>query len=314
MSRKSEELVAAYKEGRLLEVAYEISHGSNENRLSVSNLLVELHNKKDIDLIEAFLGLRNNIQNVPDFFLSRHLFEEALPTIAAPVQQVMSCVLHLACEAGNDLAANTVVRAFVDFLIADPYRPFKALKVIRKSPNDWSDFVCPTILAGTRINLEEYFGHAVKLVDHEDSAISRNAIYSLGRIFYPDRSPYPKRAIEKVVRMAEQKNDDSDMAVVVKTASSLARIDATLKEKAHSAISIALEKGADQTLHAVTEEFGFHVNDLPEKLLNLLVSSLPRVKAENKGSIDNIDFGISTLFKKDKYLAIECLEKRVFAD
>ncbi len=44
MDRKSEKLVAAYQEGRLIEVAYEMSHGCKENRLSVSGLLAELHN------------------------------------------------------------------------------------------------------------------------------------------------------------------------------------------------------------------------------------------------------------------------------
>ena len=81
MDRKSEKLVAAYQEGRLIEVAYEMSHGCKENRLSVSGLLAELHNKGDIDLIDAFSGLQKNTPNGPDFFLSRHLFEKALPTL-----------------------------------------------------------------------------------------------------------------------------------------------------------------------------------------------------------------------------------------
>ena len=315
MNPRSEELIAAHREGRLIEVAYEMSLGGNETRQSVSDLLVELHNKKDIDLIEAFLGLRNNMQNGPDFFLSRHLFENALPTLSAPVQQVMTCVQHLAREAGNDLVANTVFGAFINFLVADPSRPFQALEVIRTSPNDWANFVCPTILAGTRINLEEHFGYAVELVSHEAPDISRNAIYSLGRISYPDGSPYLKRAIEEVARIADQKDDDSYMAVVVRTASSLARSDASLVEKAYSAISIALGKGSDLTLHAASEEFGFHAKDMPDQLLNLLISNLRRIKAENRGSIDNIDLGISALLSKnDKTQGIECLESILLAN
>ena len=308
MDRKSEKLVAAYQEGRLIEVAYEMSHGCKENRLSVSGLLAELHNKGDIDLIDAFSGLQKNTPNGPDFFLSRHLFEKALPTLIASVVEVMVCIQHLATEAGNDLAANTVFEPFIDFLAADPSRPSQALEAIREFPGKWASFVCPAILAGTRINLEEYFGHAVKLVAHELADISRNAIYVLGRIPYPEGSSYTKRAMEQVAHTVKQKSDDADMAVVIKTTSSIARIDSTLGEKSHEVISIALAKGSDLALHAATEEFGFHTNDLPGQLLNIFISHIPRIKSENKGSIDNIDFGISALFKKDTNLAIECLE------
>mgnify|MGYP000482354864 CR=1 FL=1 len=308
MSSEPEELVAAYKEGRLIEVAYELSCGSNENRQSVSGLLVELHNNGDIDLVDAFLDLRNNAENGPDFFISRDLFENALPGIAAPVQGVMTCIQRLVNEAGNDLAANTVIGSFIDFLAADSSRPSQALDIIQRSLDDWSNFVYPTILAGTRINLEEYFGHAVKLIGHEDPEISRNAMYALGRISYPEGSRYLNLAMEQVERTVDQKSDDAYMAVVIKTASSIAIIDVALEEQTHSVISTALEKGADLTLHAASEEFASHTNKLPDKLLNIFISHLPRVKPENKGSIRKIDFGIRTLFKKDTNLAIECLE------
>ena len=308
MNSKSEELIVAYKEGQLIEVAYNLSLGDTETLQSVSDLLVELHNKKDIDLIEAFLGLRNNMQNGQDFFLLRYLFETALPTLSAHVQQVMACVQHLATEAGNDLAANTVFDLFIDFLAADPSRPSQTLDAIRELPGKWASFVCPAILSGTRINLEEYFRHAVKLTAHETADISRNAIYALGKIPYPEGSSFPERAMEQVARIVKQKSDDADMAVVIKTTSSIARTNATLGEKSHEVISIALKKGSDLALHAATEEFGFHTYDLPSQLLNIFISHIPRVKPENKGSIDNIDFGISALFKKDTNLAIECLE------
>ncbi|WP_419653490.1 hypothetical protein [Thiolapillus sp.] len=308
MDRKPEKLLAAHKEGRLIEVAYEMSHGGRENRLSVSDLLAELHNKGDIDLIDAFSGLQKNTPNGPDFFSSRHLFEKALPTLTASVVEVMVCIQHLATEAGNDLAANTVFEPFIDFLATDPTRPSQALDAIHEAPDKWASFVFPAILAGTRISLEEYFWHAVKLVDHASADIGRNAIYALGRIPYPEGSPYPKRVMEQVVHAVKKKSDDADMAVVIKTTSSLARINATLEEKSHEVISIALEKGSDLALYAATEEFGFHTNDLPGQLLNIFISHIPRIKSENKGAIDNIDFGISALFKKDTNLAIECLE------
>ncbi|WP_419620853.1 hypothetical protein [Thiolapillus sp.] len=83
--------------------------------------------------------------------------------------------------------------------------------------------------------------------------------------------------MEQVAHTVKQKSDDADMAVVIKTTSSIARIDSTLGEKSHEVISIALAKGSDLALHAATEEFGFHTNDLPGQLLNIFISHIPRM-------------------------------------
>ncbi|MEW8333832.1 MAG: hypothetical protein AB2728_20520 [Candidatus Thiodiazotropha sp.] len=309
MDDKAEELTTAYQEGQLIDAAYKLSRGSKENRKAISTLLSELHNKGDIDLLKSYLSLSNNSQTGPDFFLSRRLFEKALPALKAPVEQVMLCIQHLASEAGNDLAANTVFGPFIEFLAVDSTRPLRALEVIRESPVKVANFVSPVIIAGTRTNLEEYFGYATELVTHEIPDVSINAIYSLGRISYAQTSYLPVRAIEEIKRISEEHHDDRYMAVVIKTASSLAKLDASLVEPAFTAVTNALRSGSDQALHAATEVFGFEANDLPDELLNLLISNLPRVKAENGGSINNIDFGISALFKKDKNRAIGCLEK-----
>ena len=315
MSSNIEDLVVADKEGRLIEVVNELSRGSDDNRQAIISLLSELHNKGDIDIIKAFSSLRKNAPNGSDFFLSRHLFEKALPTLAAPVMQVMVCVQHLARQAGNDMAANTVFGPFIDFLANDSSRPSLALEIIRNSPDDWSGFVCSAILAGTSINLQEYFNSAIELVSYDVSGVSINAIFSLGRISYPKDSTFPERAIDEVGCFVVDQSDDNCMAVVVKTAISLARSNPSLVEKANTAIATALAKGSDQALHSATEEFCFHAKDLPDELLISLISVLPRVKAENRVSISNIDCGISKLLNgRNMSQAIGCLETILIAN
>lgn len=309
MLDKAEELTTAYQEGRLIDVAYKLSCGSEENREAISTLLSTLHNKGDIDLLESYLSLRNNTQKRPDFFLSRRLFEKALLTIEAPVEQVMFCVQHLASEAGNDLSADTVFDVFIEFLAIDSARSLKALELIRRSPDKLANFVCPVIIAGTRCNLEEYFDYAIGLLTHDIPDVSINAIYSLGQITYPLGFSLVVHAIEEINRISEEEHDDRYMAAVIKSVSLLAMLDTSLVEPACSVITNALQRGADLTLHTATKIFCFYTNELPEELLYLLISNLYRVKAENRGSIDNIDFGISALFKRDTNRAIECLEK-----
>ena len=72
MNSKIEELIVADKEGRLVEAAYKLSRGSDENRQAISSLLSELHNKGAIDLIDAFSSLRKNVSGGSDV-LTAHL-------------------------------------------------------------------------------------------------------------------------------------------------------------------------------------------------------------------------------------------------
>jgi len=297
----------AYHDGRLIDVAYQLSRGSEENRKAVSELLGKLHNKGDIDLLEAYLSFNNTVGGA-DFFLARRLFEKVLPRLDAPVEKVMQCIQHLFHEAGNDLAARLVFEPFIEFLSVDNSRALSAMEIIRESSGEMASLVCPVIMSGSGHSFEGYFEAAVNLIAHDENDISINAIFSLGRLTYPESSTLKVRAVDELMRIAEKKSSDSYMAVVIKTASSLAKQDASLVESVCAVIRVALHKGGNQALHAATDVFGFDTNNLPAPLLRLLVSNLSQVKPENTGSINNIDMGISGLLKNDPKQAIDCLE------
>ena len=108
MSEIRDKLLAAYKEGRFLSSAYELSSDGQDGLESIAKVLVVLHNEGSVNIPEQFMSLQNQRGNGPDFFLTRHIFEKALPHLNAPLQDVMDCVAHLASEAGQDMAANWI--------------------------------------------------------------------------------------------------------------------------------------------------------------------------------------------------------------
>jgi len=308
MNDKTRDLITAYQENRLIDAAYNLSLGGEENWSVTGKLLSELHNKGDIDILKSYLSLRNYKRNCPEFSASLLFFDNVLPTLDASVKQVMLCVKHLVNEAGSDVAVR-IYGSFIKFLLTSHMKPRQALDVIRPSPAEWHGFICPTITVGARINPEKYLGHAIELTSHEIPEVGINAIRSLGCISYQWPSPLPKRAIEEIVRISEEKHNDEYMAAVVEAASSLAKLDASLVDSVYGAISNALRKGSDKVLHATTWVFGFKANDIPHEILHLIISFFPRVKAKNKESIDNIDCILGTLFKQDRVQAIKCMEE-----
>lgn len=95
MANQGNGLVAAYQEGKFLQVVYDKLLSARGDSGDLAAELVSLHNDGQIDVIAGFRALQNKPGSGLDFFLTRHIFEKALPHLNAPIQPVMDCVLHL---------------------------------------------------------------------------------------------------------------------------------------------------------------------------------------------------------------------------
>lgn len=310
MSDPREKLLEAYRGGSLVETALELSSGSNEDRNQVTESLVALHNEDAVDIIEEFKGLRNSQDSGPDFFLARHILEGCLPHLTAPLLSVMECVAKLAEEAGQDMAANTIFAPFIDFCSIDISRPVEGLKLIEESPKLWANFVCPFIVAGTRLDMSRFYDEAITLTSHEDIEIRRNAIFSLGRIQFHQGTEMPMSAIRHLENLVDQNTDDLILGNIVKSVCSIFRQHRSQAVHIDNILDAALSKGQDHALHAASEEFGFRTDELTPVMLHVIMHNLMHINPSNKGTIDNIDYGIADLLKKESHdQAVEFLEK-----
>lgn len=123
-------LVGAHRTGGLLQAIREAISPDPAERKSLASDLAALHNEGAIDLIAAFSGLPGAAESGPEFFLLRHVFEDVLPEVEAPVGQIAECVQRLYREAGTDMAAGTILDAFRDFCAKRPERVPAALAAI----------------------------------------------------------------------------------------------------------------------------------------------------------------------------------------
>lgn len=134
-----DDLLRSYETGNFLETVYACSLADHNDGSALALELVALHNEGLIDVVGAFESLTNKSSNGPDFFLTRHVFEKALPDLDAPVLSVMRCVLRLYRGAVQDLAAGTIFKGFIDFCEKNPSRPREALAEIEASPDNFAD-------------------------------------------------------------------------------------------------------------------------------------------------------------------------------
>lgn len=302
-----DELLRGYEAGNFLGTVNSLAEGEDRNALALE--LVTLHNEGLIDIVGAFKSLKNESSDGPDFFLIRYVFEKALPELNAPVLSVMQSVLRLYQEAGQDLMAGTIINSFIGFCEKVPSRPHEVLAEIEANPDNFADLLPATLTAGSHIDNDLFLTQAIRLCKDENIELRRRAVFALGIFDWIEATEMSESAFVVLEGSAKEESDDQILAGVVRSGFNILQKDKTLEPRILEIISIALSKGDEITLHAASEVFGFHTGEITVALIDVLFVHLARVKAANKGTWDNIDYGIAQLLgSSNSEKAVQFLE------
>ncbi|QOZ83471.1 hypothetical protein DXT74_10560 [Chromobacterium sp. Rain0013] len=303
-------LLTGARAGNFLQVVYDCSLATREDRSDLAHELAALHNEGLVDIVATFGDLKNNTPSCPDFFLTRHVFEQALPHLSAPVGPVMRCVLQLCHEAGQDLAAGSIFSGYIEFCAKDPERPREALKLIEADPDTLVEMLTATIAAGSQLDNSYYLTQLLSFIFHLDIKVRRHAVFAVGRIHWPKGASVPDSLIVVLNQVLETEMDDGLLGSAVKSTFAIFQHDKMLEEQCVTLIDTALTKGDEYTLHAASELLRLNTEDLPGSFLQLLFTHLKRVKPGNTGTLKNIDYGVAYLLtQNDPEEALRFLEE-----
>lgn len=281
-----------------------------EDRDDLAREIAAMHNEGMVDVVAEFTCLKKNVQNMPAFFPTRHVFEQALPYLDAPIDAVMRCVVHLCREAGQDLMAGSILSGYIDFCVKDSCRPREALKLIEADFSALGDMLAATVAAGSRFDNSYYLSELIRFTKHADIKARRYAVFSLARIQWEKGASVPDSAVVAMGKVFEEEVDDILIAAAIKSAFALLEQDKAHEEQLIGQISGALKRGGKNSLHAASELIMFNPHNLPSKLLQLLIEHLKRVDSESIGTLDNIDYGVAKLIDRvDGEIGLSFLEQ-----
>jgi hypothetical protein len=315
MSDISDMFIAAYKNGNLLEVIQKSIHGNWDKIDSITAELIDLHNNEHIDLIRTFSALKNDSSSQMNFFSLRHVLEKSLPELEAPIESTMACVDMLVKEAGQDMAAGTLLPPFTKFCATNQSRVKEALTLIDLYPQKYMDLLPQVIIAGTRLNSNFYLGEALRFAKHNDVNIRGRAIFSLGKIEYAEENDdLADQALSCLEAAAENENDDHLLSGLIDSAFDLYKRFPRNYTRVTPIIEKALQKGSDFTLHRAAILFGSNARDIPDALLECFLFHLLRVKSEHVNTLNRVDYGLSTLISLGNWKGVDFLEKILLAN
>ncbi len=291
-----QQLIDSIDSGNFLEVASCIYTDNYDNKEKIGQAVADLHNASSVDVIAEFMKLNRSDQK-QDFFMTRHVLEHALPRINAPVAAVMDCVKHLVEQAGNDMAAGTLIPPFIKFCEVNAERVAEVLSAALADIDDTFDFITPAITAGSHLQLEQYASNAVELCLHENIKIRSRSVHALGRIIYHDRKELIAKSLQAIKKAVEQDRDEYLYISALRSVIALYNADNSREEFVVNLMKHILHEPTDNVLNEASWLFSFKAEKMPVNMVDLLLEALVRINSEHHGTIKNVDFGLCSLIE-----------------
>lgn len=299
MDELKSELTKAYNDDSFFETIQEFYYQDRKGEKLLPSILAELHNEGKLNLVELFNSYKNTTEN-HDFFSVRRVFEEVLPYINAPVMDVADCVKHLTLEAGQDMAAYTLLSPFRDFCKKDIERTKVLFNVTLTNIDEDFDFLSTAIEAGVSIDEVTYVNQAIELLTHENEMIIQRTIFALGKINYQDKTLLKPVAIG-ITTSSVSSPTDAILATSMRALFAVASQSDDLENLFLDFLNTHSEHLGERYIHAASETLFYDEEKVSSNVEPKLLNICCYAKPENKGTIDNIDYALERILKRNSF-------------
>lgn len=207
-------ILDAIDNNKFLETINELYIEDIKNKGDLFNILTELHNSGQLDIFNEFSNLQNDLQK-NGFWIGKAIYEQLLPLIEIQdVSKALVLMNGFIQQAGDDLAARSMLPAFENKLVSDAKLLENVLEVFLENPSLYQEFLGNIIFAGAKNNFKRYFDINLQLIDSSEKMVKSRAIYMLGELNYSDDEDL-NRVIEKLVAFGNNESDDEVLANVM---------------------------------------------------------------------------------------------------
>jgi hypothetical protein len=294
-----EKLLKANVDDNFFEFIQGIYYQDRKGEKLLPSLLTELHNEGEFNLVDLFQGFKNTPEN-HDFFSVRRVFEEVLPNINAPVKDVAECVKHLTLEAGHDMAAYMLLAPFKEFCIKDADRAKALLDIALTNIDEDFDHLSTAIEAGASKGEVTYVNQAIELLSHKNELVIQRSIFALGRINYQN-----KKLLNPVAEAICQSSLSSPTDIVLATSMRALFAVVSQSDDLESFFLDFLETHSellgDRYIHAASEILFYDEQKISGNVEPKLLNICCYTKPENKGTINNIDYALERILKRNSF-------------
>ncbi len=276
-------IISSVKQGTFL-TFIEDEYFQNRKEADFFNTLIELHNKREIDVILEFNKLDNKGFS---FFSIRSILEKILPKINAPVLEVKEAVKTLTLRAGNDMESHSLIKPFIEFCSADEKRVEKLLETALDAIDDF-DHISTALIAGFNINQNVYFNKTIGLINHPSDKVKCRAIWALSRFDFSKNKKLAKKCIKKILECSKDNQSEEILTEILGT---IATLTSTLELEDTSLITfLELHKSIRGGIFLHKIAYLLKLYELSNNAQKKMFSFFAKLNPKNVGTLEYIDW------------------------
>jgi hypothetical protein len=280
-------IIEAYQSNHLLGQIFEsvdFVHGSAKNQIQA--LCVELHNEGAIDLL-GMIG-PDKLQDLEghNFFLGQNFFNDVIPHLDAPVEEMMRVVGLLVEKGGADLLANEPNGAFKRWCAADLTRAQSVIEVAKRGDELAKKFLTFALSANEDVS------EAIGFVEGYSDSRRLSGVVALGRMTWEERAR-ASEALSAFARALQRDPDDQLRLNVL-----IAALDIATKTDTHdrdaivSLVKSICAASDSVAIFACARALCGYGKTLDEGIILLLLERLKSLDPQERGTIDALDHGL----------------------
>lgn len=270
--------------------------------------LIELHNSSQIDLVKLLHSSDSSCIEQNYFNLNK-TFAQALPDLAADAEDVIKCISHLSFHAGSDCG---LYEAFKSFCKVKPERPDQSVQFILNKKNAQYPpyFLSNAILAAHETEADWAISMIELLTKHPLETFRQQGYFAAACLV--SNESQSERLWKILKHSSETEIDESSKAALLRAILRHGIQVHSHWDRIYELLESFLINPSSNLLHEISTQVAFERTELPEKLLTLLIEQLRTITPQEKAIIDNIDYLLVKLFKKElNLLATSLLESLI---
>jgi hypothetical protein len=259
--------------------------------------LADLHNAGEIDILGIVTPEAIEPYKGHAFFGGQHVYCSLICRLNARADTLLTVVQTLIEAAGQDMAAGLPVEEFAKWCGLDRARPAELLALVDDKFPNADRFLTIAVKNGAKIDRDHFLSRAYEFLSTGTEIQKQGAINALGQVELVGDDDWRRWVAAVEVHFTEGQSDLTNATILTAIGRRLKGAPAEYQDALiELGIKIAETLG-DQALDTAARTVAFDLEDLPERLLDALLSALTNVKTVNVGTIKMLDLALMKLIE-----------------
>lgn len=277
--------------------------------------LVAMHNEGDVDMLELACALPADRADGYDFWMMQEVYASIIADLDAEPAAMIAAVRALNEAGGSDMAAGRANHPFRDWVVRTG-NACAVLALLDFGSNDDIVLIALTLEAIAKEDAGTGVDVAVTLLGATDPAGQVAAALAIGRFDLSNDTELTDRALVMLRAIAGGGSEDRVVGVALGAAVDIhRRAPVDTESRLLALVAAAAQVAGPETIHRCATTLYLWAEGLSEAVLTALVAIACEVRAENKGTVREIDHAVGQMLRRgQRRAALDLLEPVLIKD